>query len=305
MALPGILRRGGVSLLHATEPSGYAPPATLPYVVTCHDLIPIVLRDLYPGTTPWSHRRRERLARAWYGRARRVIAISHATRTDLVERIGIDPARIDVVHNGVDHGAFRPGGAEGEAERARAAVGAKRPFLLYVGAADARKNVPFLISAYARSGVARDVDLVLAGHVPGWLRGELAAAARRAGVAASVLLPGFVPDEIVPALYRTCVGHLFPSMYEGFGLPVAEALACGAPTLTAFNSSLREVAGDAAAELPLGDADAAGAAIARFVGDGALREDLRRRGPAQAARFTWAACAEGTLATYRRALAAG
>jgi glycosyltransferase involved in cell wall biosynthesis len=297
------LRREEHALLHATEPSGYAPPRGFPFVVTCHDLIPIVLADLYRVATPFSEIRRVLYARRWYGRARRVVAISEATKRDLVERIGIDASRIDVVPLGVDHERFRPRSLPDDAARARAAAGTARPFLLYVGAGDARKNLPFLVEAFARSGAARDADLVVAGAVHEKECAALVATARRTGVAAALRLPGFVPDESLPALYRTCLAHVFPSLYEGFGLPVAEALACGAPTATSFRSSLREVAGDAALELPVTDLDGAAAAIRRLVDDAALREDLRRRGPPQVAAFTWDACALGVLATWRRALA--
>ncbi|MCE9636858.1 MAG: glycosyltransferase family 4 protein [Planctomycetes bacterium] len=296
------LRAAGVDLLHATEPGGRAPTADVPYVVTCYDLIPLILGDLYRGWAPFSLQRRERFARAWYLGARRVIAISESTRRDLVERIGVDPARVDVVPCGVDHERFNTSREDGEAERVRAALGTSRPFLLYVGAADARKNLPFLIEAYAKSGAAAGADLVLAGDVPHRIVVTLRGVAQRAGVEGRVLFAGFVPDEIVPAMYRTCLGHVFASAYEGFGLPVAEAMACGAPTATTFRTSLAEVAGDAALELPCDAMDGAAAAIGRLASDAALRDDLRRRGPIQARRFTWDACARGVVTSYRRAL---
>lgn len=296
------LRAAGVSLLHATEPGGWAPSADVPYVVTCYDLIPIILADMYRSRIPFSRERRERHAEAWYRGARRVIVISDATRRDLVGRIGVDPARVDVVLCGVDHARFNVAAESGEEARVRAAIGTERPFLLYVGAADARKNLPYLIDAFARSGVAAGADLVLAGHMPDRISSALRETIRRAGVEGRVLLPGFVPDAIVPAMYRTCLGHVFASTYEGFGLPVAEAMACGAPTATSFRTSLAEVAGDAALELPTDDVAGAAAAIARLVSDAPLRDDLRRRGPARARRFTWEACARGVVASYRRAL---
>jgi glycosyltransferase involved in cell wall biosynthesis len=299
------LRRAGVSLLHATEPGGWAPSDDVPYVVTCYDLIPIILADLYKSRVPFSRQRRERHAHAWYRGARRVIAISEATKSDLVERIGVDGSRVDVVLCGVDHARFNVAREPGEEERVRAAIGSKRPFLLYVGAADARKNLHFLIEAFAKSGAAGEVDLVLAGHMPERITSTLKETVRRAGVEGRVLLPGFVRDEIVPAMYRACLGHVFASTYEGFGLPVAEAMACGAPTATSFRTSIAEVAGDAAVELPVDDVGGAASVIARLVSDAALRDDLRRRGPAQAKRFTWDACARGVLASYRLALADG
>lgn len=302
LTLYGRLRRTRAALFHATEATEWAPPAGLAYVVTCFDLIPILFAGLYPSSVPFTPQLRLRDARRWYGRARRVIAVSEATRRDLVATLGLDPARIDVVPCGVDSARFHAAPDPADDERVREALGTSRPYLLYVGGADARKNVPFLLRAFARSGVAADVDLVLVGSDPA-LAAAVRTTAAACGVAGRVLLPGYVSDATVAALYRRCRGHVFASLYEGFGLTVAEALASGAPTATTMNSSVPEVAGDAAIELPATDVDGAAAVIRRLVDDAALRDDLRRRGPLQVRNFTWEACARGVLETYRRALA--
>jgi glycosyltransferase involved in cell wall biosynthesis len=118
-----------------------------------------------------------------------------------------------------------------------------------------------------------------------------------------VVFTGFVADGFVPALYRSCLAVVFPSVYEGFGLPVLEALACGAPTVTTGATAMPEVAGDAGLTVPADDEDALADAIARLVDDAGLRRRLSEGGPAQARRFTWRRCATETLACYRRALA--
>jgi glycosyltransferase involved in cell wall biosynthesis len=231
-----------------------------------------------------------------------VIAISQATRHDLIERLGILPERIDVIHHGVDHERFSTEPAPNERPGLAEIFGISEPFLLYLGAGDARKNLPLLVRAYAASGVSRDVKLVLAGPLSSAQRRALLAAADAGGVADRLQLLGYIDERYVPALYRQCLAHVFPSSYEGFGLTVLEAMACGAPTLTTSFSSLGEVAGDAALTLHELSEQPFALALERLVSDAELRADLRRRGLAHAQSFTWEACAAKTLSSYQRAL---
>jgi glycosyltransferase involved in cell wall biosynthesis len=220
----------------------------------------------------------------------------------LIEQLQIAPERIDVVHHGVDHERFRPDSAPSELAELRDSLAISSPFLLYLGAGDARKNLPLLIRAYARSGVAPDVALVLAGPLSARIKARLEAEAAAAGVAERVHLLGYVDERHIPALYRQCLAHVFPSSYEGFGLTVLEAMACGAPTLTTAFSSLGEVAGEAALTLHELSEEPFALELRRLVSDGELRADLRRRGLAHASGFTWRRCAAETLSCYQRAL---
>jgi glycosyltransferase involved in cell wall biosynthesis len=298
----GLLKRAECRLAHLPDPPGTPFDRRQRRIVTCHDLIPLVLADDYLSPLPGSRLLQRERDKARYKTAARVIAISQATRSDLIERLGLAPERIDVVHHGVDHERFNL--AEAPSERAELAekLGLSEPYLLYLGAGDARKNLPLLVRAYAQSGVQSDVKLVIAGPLSARQRRLLVATANAAGVGERLQLLGYIEERHVPALYRQCVGHVFPSSYEGFGLTVLEAMACGAPTLTTAFSSLGEVAGDAALTLnELSEAPFAHE-LARLVSDTELRAELRRRGLAHVRQFTWEACAAQTLTAYQRAL---
>jgi glycosyltransferase involved in cell wall biosynthesis len=215
-----------------------------------------------------------------------------------VQHYGISPNKIDVVHHGLSP-QFRPldGAAVAEA-CARYGLGAPGSYLLYVGTVQPRKNLARLIDAFAQ--VARQeaggaaLRLVIAGK-RGWLTEEIERRAAASGVAGQVLFPGFVADADLPALLSGALAFVFPSLYEGFGMPVLEAMACATPVLTSTTSALPEVAGDAALLVDPHDTEAIAEGIARLLSDAALRERLRERGMQRAAQFTWHRCASETL----------
>lgn len=298
----GLVRRTGARLLHLTDPYGTPFYGSTPRVVTCHDLIPYVLADTYLPRWPGARWVQGLRDRARYGSALRVIAVSEHTRRDLVRLHGVDAARIDVVHHGVDHQRFHARAAVGERARVAELFGTDAPYVLYMGAADPRKNVALLLEAFARARRAPELRLALVGPLDR-ARPALEAQAQSLGIRDRVLITGWVPEPLLAALYRQCELHVFPSSYEGFGLPVLEALACGAPTLTSTASSLAEVAGDAAEPLDTLAAAPLADALSRLLADDARRAVLRERGPAHAAAFTWERCARETAAVYRRALA--
>lgn len=260
-------------------------------VVTIHDLGYLAFPEAHTArrrielhlTTRWSLRA-----------ARRVIAISQATKDDLVRHYGADPARIRVVHHGLSAG-FRPAEPERIAE-AQARYGIDQPYLLYVGTIQPRKNLARLIEGFAAAGagVGPRTLLVIAGR-RGWLSAPIERRAAELGVEDRVRFVGYVPDDDLPALLSGALAFVFPSLYEGFGMPVLEAMACGAPVLASRSSALPEVAGDAALLVDPLDPAAIAAGLARLASDADLRADLRARGLARAAAFTWERCAAETL----------
>jgi len=300
--LGGLARRAGTRLLHLPDPPGTPFDTRQPRIVTCHDLIPLVLARQYlaplPGARAWQWARDF----ARYRRALRVIAISEATRSDLIRYLGVAPERIDVVHSGVDHERFTAHASEGERERVSERLGFATPFLLCLGASDARKNLPLLVRAFAKSGVAPDAQLVFAGPISPRQRARLEHSIEGNHVSGRVHILGYIEDALLVALYRHCLGYVFPSSYEGFGLPILEAMACGAPTLTSSLSALGEVAGDAALLLPELTEASLAQGIARLVSDAALRSALHERGLVHVKAFTWERCATQTVKCYERAL---
>jgi glycosyltransferase involved in cell wall biosynthesis len=300
-----LLNRAQARLVHLPDPPGTPFDRRARRIVTCHDLIPLVLAKDYLSPLPGARRLQRERDKARYQTAARVIAISEATRNDLVQELGVQLSRVDVVHHGVDHERFHPRASEDEAALLRQSLNIGEPFLLYLGAGDVRKNLPLLVRAYARSAVAQDVLLVLAGPISKRARAELEREASAAGVAERVRLLGYTDEKYVVPLYRQCLAHVFPSSYEGFGLTVLEAMACGAPTLTTALSSLGEVAGDAALTLADLSEEPFALELRRLVSDGELRAQLRDRGLAHAQKFTWERCAAQTLACYGRALDEG
>jgi glycosyltransferase involved in cell wall biosynthesis len=224
-----------------------------------------------------------------------VLADSAHTRSDLITLFGVPPEKVEVLYSGVDSRfSPRPETEELVHLRERYGIGA-RPYVLSVGTLQPRKNFVRLIRAFARLRDERlvqsvrlnqsvfDLQLVIAGG-KGWLYEEIFAEAERHE---SVRLIGFVDDADLPALYRNAALFAFPSLYEGFGLPVLEAMACGTPVVCSSKSSLPEVAGEAGLLVDPLDVDALSEAMARVLEDKTLREEMVARGYAQAAQFTW------------------
>nr|MCU0476175.1 glycosyltransferase family 4 protein [Anaerolineae bacterium] len=233
-------------------------------------------------------------------RARRVIAVSHSTARDLVDSFGIPPERIDVVHNGYDADRFKPLPRE-QVEAFRRAKGLPDRFWLFVGTLEPRKNLVTLIDAYAQLPPNERLPLVLGGG-KGWLYDDIFAAIARHGLQDHIHAPGFLSSDDLPLWYNSAELFLYPSIYEGFGLPVLEAMACGTPALTTTASSLPEVAGDAARCLPPTSVEAWADALRAAYADSAWRAEAKQRGLAQAARFGWRTTADQTIATYKQAL---
>jgi glycosyltransferase involved in cell wall biosynthesis len=233
-------------------------------------------------------------------RANRVIAISQATKNDLARHYAIPPAKIEVIYHGYDKQRFFPVKDEAakQAARARYNIGPGR-FLVYVGTLQPRKNLLRLLEAYAALAAQpefKDLQLVLAGK-PGWLSQPILdrAAQLQKKLPGRLILPGYLAENDLPLLLRAAEAFVFPSLYEGFGMPVLEALACGCPVVCANSSSLPEVAGEAALYHHPLDTLSLAAQLRRLLTQPGLRAEMVQKGLAQAALFSWEAAARKTL----------
>jgi glycosyltransferase involved in cell wall biosynthesis len=297
--LPARARADRVELLHSLGTTGPVL-GRVPSVVTVLDLI----YHHVPGTFPKPARLGLELIVPRAARhARRVIAISEFGAEDIAANLDTPRTKIDVVHLG-------PGSPPGHDFTAEAALRDKlgiRPaseVVLCVSAALAHKNLPRLIDAFASVVTRHDRDavLVLVGHGGGTGAEMLRAHAAQAGIGDRVILTGWIEQAELEGLYRCATVFAYPSLLEGFGLPILEAMNRGVPVACARASSLPEVGGDAAEYFDPTDTDAISAAIASLLCDEDRRQKLVARGRERVARFSWERCARETLAVYRQAL---
>lgn len=232
-------------------------------------------------------------------RADALIAISESTRMELIDKMGAPPERIVVTPLASDPSLRRVSDpATLAAVRQRYELPER--FILFLGAVEPRKNLLRLIEAFAalKPDLRRETPLVVAG-ANGWLNESVRERVDELGLGESVRFPGYIAGEDVAALYSLATVFAYPSLWEGFGLPVLEAMACGAPVLTSDVSAIPEVAGDAAFFVPPMDVEAIAEGLTRLLGDAELRADLAARGLRRAAAFSWERCARETLAVYR------
>jgi glycosyltransferase involved in cell wall biosynthesis len=292
------LALGRLDLYHSPD---FTLPPTLPgtpTILTVHDLSFVrdpdsaspALKHYLDGAVPRSVRQ-----------ATRVFADSQATRADLIELYDTPPEKIEVLYSGVDE-RFQPVVDRDKLQTVRVRYGlGNDPFILAVGSLHPRKNFVRLIQAFAqlRSSVTASYRLVIAGGRE-WSSEPTLAEPARLGLESAVVFPGFVDDVDLPALYSAAAAFAYPSIYEGFGLPVLEAMACGLPAVTSTASCLPEVAGDAALLVDPLDVEALAVALERVLTDADLRTTLRENGRARAHEFTWHRAARQLLQAYRR-----
>jgi glycosyltransferase involved in cell wall biosynthesis len=286
-------------VLHSID---HVAPAWGPWrsVVTLHDLAFL----LYPETQTAASRAYYAAAGESARKAARVIAVSRRTASDAVRLLGLDPVRVRVIHNAADPRFFRPRSPDELAPlSARLGFDPHQPYILFVGTLEPRKNVPLLFEALAQLRRHMDVHLLLVGG-RGWLGAPIQAAHARSGVGGAAHFLGWLDQSDLAVLYSHARVFVLPSVYEGFGLPVLEAMACGAPVVCSNAGPLPEVAGDAAVLLTPEDPSAWAEAIGRVLSDASLAVELRARGARRAREFSWERSARATREVYRQALLA-
>jgi glycosyltransferase involved in cell wall biosynthesis len=267
------------------------------YIVTIHDVIPLVL--------PWAFPIRHRFVLGMaFTRIRRqadmVIVPSSAAAEDVVHFLGVERERIRVIPMGCE-ARFQPSEEATQTAALRRRYDLPERYILFVGTLEPRKNVKTLLQAFAQviaETPRNDLKLVIAGG-KGWGGEDYMAMVEALKLHNHVRFTGFVDDDHLPDLYRGALLFVYPSLYEGFGLPVLEAMACGTPVITSNRTSLPEVAGDAALLVDPIQPEALAAAMSSIMNDAELRQALRAKGLARAHAFTWDAAAQQTLAIYR------
>ena len=295
------LWRHRLDLFHATHyvlpplPRGRA-------VVTIHDIIHLLYPQFLPNRA--AHLYARVMIRRALKRADRIITVSHSSQRDLVDYFGVASLRIEVIYNGVSR-RFRPDVPEQERRRVADKHGLPSPYLLFLGSERPHKNARNVVRAFAeaRRRAALPHALVLAGTLPK-NQGRVEALIEALDLESVVCRTGIVHDQDMPGLFAGADAFLYPTLYEGFGLPVVEAMACGVPVLTSSTSALQEVAGGHALLVDPMDVDAIAAGIVTLATDAGKRAELAKLGLARAADFSWDKAAEATLGVYAAVLRA-
>ena len=283
----------GLDVIHLPEAPVpfFQPPKA---VATVHDILPVLYPEFFA-----------RKARVYYQKAlslgarhlTNIIVSSEQTKADLMERFPVEPERIRVIYHGIGH-QFRTVKDAGLLQQVRERYGLPERFILYVGTVEPRKNLVRLIRAFRRlrqRGLPH--ALVIAGN-RGWLCDDIFQEASKGEAAGNVLFTGHVAADDLPHLYGAAALFVYPSLYEGFGIPPLEAMASGIPVVCSNRSSLPEVVGDAALLIDPEDEQAIAAAIEQGVQDEGLRARLRRKGLERASLFSWEKAARETLQLY-------
>jgi len=272
-------------------------------VLTVHDIAPVMLPEYYTRVVP------DRILRFDFAvvlpklieNCDLIIVDSYSTMTDLIAKFGVLKEKLTVIHLGVDTSFFHP---HSDCSQVKRKYNLRRSYLLYVGDDGSRKNLKTLISAYASIFQEIPNDLVLIGPISenkirGYINSSDLPSHVKKEAQRRITVLGYVAYEDLPRIYGAATALIFPSLYEGFGLPPLEAMACNAPVVLSDNSSLREVAGDAGLYIndPLNSADISGK-ILEIITDESLRESLRSKGSTQAHRFSWETTVQKTINAY-------
>jgi glycosyltransferase involved in cell wall biosynthesis len=295
VGLARFLEREGVSVFHGTDYSVPMLPL-LPSVLTIHDLSSVRLSHLHERRTRRTARRLPRMVRM----AAHVVVPSATVREEIIEQYNLREENVSVI-------PLAPGPQfcttpESDQE-VQEKYGLHQPYVLFVGTLEPRKNLSTLVKAFAAlpHEILADTQLALCGRW-GWMNDELQAEIKRLQPTKSLHVTGYVPDSDLPALYRGATVFAYPSLYEGFGLPPLEAMACGVPVIASTAAALTEVLGDAAERVDPLDIEAWSQRLLSMLSDAQLRESYVRRGLSHVKKFCWDAAAEQTYAVYLKIL---
>jgi glycosyltransferase involved in cell wall biosynthesis len=295
--LPVLLAWHRVEVLHSLHYSFPLVRFGTRQVVTIHDMTSFTMPELLRRLNAIYYRV---FARAAVRRADAIIFVSESTRRDCIRILGTAGRSSRVIYLGKS-AAFRPDLGQDLCVEARERYGIGAEYVLYIGTIEPRKNLSNLVAAFAAlSGKYPSLLLAIAG-MKGWMFEGLFKQVAALGLGSRVIFAGYVAEEDKPYLIAGAKAFAYPSLYEGFGIPVLEALACGTPTVTSNLSSIPEVAGDAALLVDPCDAGQISEALDRILSEEALRDSLRAASLEQAAKFTWSKTAESTLQSYRDA----
>lgn len=290
--LPHKAARDGFDLIHCTTPYGTFTPCRYRNVITICDVTPLLFPGAHGRMNVWHHR----FALPWILKnADHIITISEASKRDIVRLCGVSAEKVTVTLLAADRRFSRCAPAHGQQP-------AERPYILSVGTLEPRKNLPNLLRAFAAARKKGLTHRLVVTGASGWGASPLARIVAGLGLAADVTFTGFIDDDELPALYGGAEFFVYPSLYEGFGLPVLEAMASGTPVITSRVSSLPEVAGEAAVLIdPHSEAELA-AAMLKLAADGSLRSAMRDKGLVQANLFSWERTVAETRSVYERVL---
>lgn len=298
LVFPRLLRSNRVDLLHSLH---YSVPlySSTPYVVTFHDMTFFLFPEL--------HQRYRRLyfnmmMRGSARGARKIIAVSENTRQDIIRIFDVAPERVVTIHSGISSD-FRKVTDTGEIEYVRSKYGLPSKYVLSVGLIEPRKNLSTLIRAFGRLDENDTAHSLVVVGDKGWMYEGVFDLAQQLERSKRIIFTGYVPRKDLAAIYSSADLFVYPSLYEGFGLPVLEAMACGTPVITSNLSALPEIAGDSAVLVsPRNEAEIT-EAILRVLSDRALHAELSSKGLQHSRLFSWDATAQKTIAVYRDAIA--
>ncbi|MBW1833760.1 MAG: glycosyltransferase family 4 protein, partial [Deltaproteobacteria bacterium] len=277
LVLPIIFKKHNINMFHSlTFHMPILRIGNIKQVVTIHDLVVFKMPEIYPKyyTIYWRF-----IIKRSLERSSKIIAISEATKQDIIDLFNIKEDKIHVIYHGIDLKRFRPKEETNGVGATLKKYGLKKPYIMALGLSDLRKNGERILNLRKRNRVLFDQI-------------------KEHGLSDRVVMTGFVEDEDLPILYRAADLFIFPSLYEGFGLPILEAMACGTPVITSNISSMPEVAGDSALLVDPYDVDALAKAMHGILTDKGLKESLVKKGLERVKQFSWEKCAEETIRVY-------
>jgi len=277
----------------------FAPPVFRgKLVVTIHD----ICFSPYPYFFSKQELLAFRFVKDGLKKASRIIAVSHFTKNELIQKMGISPDRIDVIYNGVS-GIFKPAESKEAISNIKARYGIRGDYILYVGRLNARKNLINIIKAYSllKNEIIRKYKLVFVGK-QSFGKEIIIKTMQDLKMTEDIIITDYVPVQDLPLLYNGAEIFVYPSFYEGFGLPVLEAMACGVPVITSNTSVFPEIAGDAAVMIEPCNVQQLSEAMERLLGDADMRQKSSQTGLKRASEFSWENTAIFTLQSYNKAL---